>query len=191
MELRQTILEGTIQAFNEKGLKFTMDDVASILGMSKKTIYTVFADKNSLITEMVDYCFESIKESERRVLNDPTLDTVGKIRGIPGVLPEGYKDINFGQLYLLKDKYPKVYRKVEVRLESGWEYTIALLERGISEGCIRNIKIPILKTMLEATLEQFFQRDILVSNGISYSDALNEVVNIMVDGIVTGGNNHE
>jgi len=45
--------------------------------------------------------------------------------------------------------------------------------------------------MLEATLEQFFQRDILVSNGISYSDALNEVVNIMVDGIVTGGNNHE
>ena len=191
MELRQTILEGTIQAFNEKGLKFTMDDVASILGMSKKTIYTVFADKNSLITEMVDYCFESIKESERRVLNAPTLDTVGKIRGILGVLPEGYKDINFGQLYLLKDKYPKVYRKVEERLESGWEYTIALLERGISEGCIRNIKIPILKTMLEATLEQFFQRDILVSNGISYSDALNEVVNIMVDGIVTGGNNHE
>ena len=103
MELRQTILEGTIQAFNEKGLKFTMDDVASILGMSKKTIYTVFADKNSLITEMVDYCFESIKESERKVLNDPTLDTVGKIRGILGVLPEGYKDINFGQLYLLKD----------------------------------------------------------------------------------------
>ena len=171
MELRQTILEGTIQAFNEKGLKFTMDDVASILGMSKKTIYTVFADKNSLITEMVDYCFESIKESERKVLNDPTLDTVGKIRGILGVLPEGYKDINFGQLYLLKDKYPKVYRKVEERLESGWEYTIALLERGIREGCIRNIKIPILKTMLEATLEQFFQRDILVSNGISYSDA--------------------
>lgn len=107
------------------------------------------------------------------------------------MLPEGYKDINFGQLYLLKDKYPKVYRKVEERLESGWEYTIALLERGIREGCIRNIKIPILKTMLEATLEQFFQRDILVSNGISYSDALNEVVNIMVDGIVTGGNNHE
>ena len=80
---------------------------------------------------------------------------------------------------------------MEERLESGWEYTIALLECGIREGCIRNIKIPILKTMLEATLEQFFQRDILVSNGISYSDALNEVVNIMVDGIVTGGNNHE
>lgn len=61
MELRETILEGTIQAFNKKGLKFTMDDIASLLGMSKKTIYTVFQDKNTLVSEMVDYCFDSIK----------------------------------------------------------------------------------------------------------------------------------
>ena len=42
MQQKEVILEGTIKAFNEKGLKFTMDDVAKILGMSKKTIYTVF-----------------------------------------------------------------------------------------------------------------------------------------------------
>ncbi len=41
MELRESILEGTLKAFNQKGLKFTMDDLAGILGMSKKTIYTV------------------------------------------------------------------------------------------------------------------------------------------------------
>ena len=39
MQQKEVILEGTIKAFNEKGLKFTMDDVAKILGMSKKTIY--------------------------------------------------------------------------------------------------------------------------------------------------------
>lgn len=59
MELRETILEGTIQAFNKKGLKFTMDDIAALLGISKKTIYTVFQDKNTLVSEMVDYCFDS------------------------------------------------------------------------------------------------------------------------------------
>ena len=46
MELRESILEGTLKAFNQKGLKFTMDDLAGILGMSKKTIYTVFRDKD-------------------------------------------------------------------------------------------------------------------------------------------------
>ena len=52
MELRETILEGTIQAFNKKGLKFTMDDIAALLGISKKTIYTVFQDKNTLVSEI-------------------------------------------------------------------------------------------------------------------------------------------
>ena len=154
MELRETILEGTIQAFNKKGLKFTMD-----------------------------YCFDSIKESEQKVLSDTSLDTVGKIRAILGVLPEGYKDIDFRQLYLLKDKYPKIYKKVEQRLETGWETTIVLIQQGIHEGTVRPIQIPILKTMLEATLEQFFQRDILITNQISYNEALEEVVNILVDGI--------
>ena len=165
--LKGDILEATIQAFQKKGLKFTMDDLASLLGISKKTIYTVFPDKNSLVLEMVDYCFSSIKESEQEVLQDLSL----------------YRELDLRQLYQLKERYPEVYEKVKSRLETGWESTISLLEQGISEGKIRNIQIPILKTMMEATLEQFFQRDVLVQNGISYHEALDEVVSILIDGI--------
>lgn len=185
MELRETILEGTLSVFNEKGLKFTMDDIAKNLGMSKKTIYTIFRDKESMFFAMVDYLFDSIKESERKVQQDTSLSTVEKVRMILGVIPESYKGIDFRQLYLLKDKYPKIYQKVEERLESGWETTISLMEQAIAEGVIRPVRIPILKMMLEATLEQFFQRDILIANGISYVDALNEVVGILMDGIIT------
>lgn len=181
--LKDNILEATIQAFQKKGLKFTMDDIAALLGISKKTIYTIFPDKNSLVLEMVDYCFASIKESEQKVLRDSNLDTVGKIRAILGVLPEGYRELDLRQLYQLKEKYPEVYEKVKSRLETGWESTISLLEQGIAEGKIRSIRIPILKTMLEATLEQFFQRDVLIQNGISYHEALDEVVSILIDGI--------
>lgn len=188
MELREMILEGTIKAFNEKGLKFTMDDVAKILGISKKTIYTVFRDKESMFFTMVDYMFDSIKESERQILADEGLTTLEKIRKILAVIPEGYRDIDFRHLYLLKDKYPAIYAQVENRLENGWETTIALIEQGIEEGVIRPVKIPIVKMMLEAALEQFFQRDILLRNEISYMDALDEVVAILVDGIVAGDN---
>ena len=185
MELRETILEGTIQAYCEKGLKFTMDDVAKVLGMSKKTIYTVFRDKESLFLTMVDYMFDSIKESEQRVLADDNLSTIEKLRQMLGVLPDGYKDLDFRQLYLLKDKYPTIYKQVEKRLETGWETTIGLIEQGMEEGVIRRVQIPIVKIMLEASLEQFFQRDILIQNQIAYKDALQEVVDILVDGIQT------
>lgn len=68
-------------------------------------------------------------------------------------------------------------------MESGWENTISLIEQGIAEKQIRNVSIPILKTMMEATLEQFFQRDVLVRNKISYQEALDEVVMILMQGI--------
>lgn len=183
IQLQEKILEGTLQVFNQKGLKFTMDDLARQLGISKKTIYTVFRDKEEVFLAMVDYLFASIKQEEEKVVCDDTLSTLEKIRKILGVMPEGYKDVDFRQLYTLKDKFPKIYQKVEEHLETGWETTIALLEQGMAEGVVRPVRIPILKMMLEASLEQFFQRDVLVQNQISYQEALEEVVNILVDGI--------
>ena len=89
--LKGDILEATIQAFQKKGLKFTMDDLASLLGISKKTIYTVFPDKNSLVLEMVDYCFSSIKESEQEVLQDLSLQFLVCYRkGIGGLISDSF-----------------------------------------------------------------------------------------------------
>jgi AcrR family transcriptional regulator len=161
-----------------------MDDIASLLGMSKKTIYTVFKDKESLFLAMVDCIFDSIKESEAQLMADESLSTKEKIRKILGVMPESYMDIDFRQLYMLRDKYPSTYKRVEERLESGWENTIALIEQGMEEGIIRKVKIPIVKMMLEAALEHFFARDILIQNNMTYVEGLNEVVDILMDGIV-------
>ena len=86
-------------------------------------------------------------------------------------------------MYLLREKYPNIYKRVEERLETGWETTLSLLEQGIEEGVIRNVNLCIVKLMLEAALEQFFQRDVLISNGISYQEGLDEVVSIIVRGI--------
>ena len=183
MSLRESILEGTIAVFNQKGLKFTMDDIARQLGMSKKTIYTVFDDKESLFLDMVDYLFDSIKESERQVVEDESLDTLEKVRRIMSVLPERYKNIDFRQLYPLREKYPSTYAKVQKRLETGWEMTIALLEQGMAEGVLRPVEIPLVKLMLEAALERFFQCDVLLQNNITYRGALEQVVDILVDGI--------
>ena len=98
-------------------------------------------------------------------------------------MPESYKNVDFRQLYMLKDKYPAIYQKVEERLETGWESTISLLEQGIEEGVIRQVSIPLVKMMLEASLEQFFRRDILIRNDMGYVEALEMVVDILVDGI--------
>ena len=183
MDLRESILQSTLEVFNYKGLKFTMDDIAKNINISKKTIYKVFNDKEEMFLELVDYLFDGIKDAERQVAEDDSLTTLEKIKKILGVMPNSYMEIDFRQLYLLRDKYPKIYEKVEERLENGWELTIGLVERGIAEGVVRPIKLPIVKMMLEASLEQFFKRDVLVSNRITYQEGLQEVVDIIIDGI--------
>lgn len=183
-EVRKEILEGTIVLFNRNGLKFTMDELAALIHRSKKTIYVVFPDKAALLSSMAEYVFRSIKETEKEIYSTPELETVEKLRKLLGAMPEQYQTVDFRKLYILKDKYPEVYQKVQDGLESGWEPTIDLLKKGMKEGKIRRISIPVFKTMFEATLEQFFQRDVLVENGITYNRALDEVVNIMLDGIV-------
>ena len=45
------------------------------------------------------------------------------------------------------------------------------------------MNLSIFKLMMEAALEQFFQRDILVNSGLSYTEGLSEVVGILLDGI--------
>lgn len=182
-ELREKILMSTMEVFNNKGLKFTMDDIAKNISISKKTIYKVFNDKEEMFLELVDYLFDGIKDAEMQVANDPSLSTLDKIRKILGVMPNSYMDIDFRQLYMLRDKYPKIYEKVEERLENGWELTISLIEQGMKEGVVRPVKIPVLKMMFEASLEQFFRRDVLISNKMTYQDGLTEVVDIIIDGI--------
>ncbi len=181
---REKILEGTIKVFQKKGLKFTMDDLANELSMSKKTIYQEFRDKESLFYVMVDYCFDKIKVSEQAVMDDPNLDTIQKFRKILNVMPESYQDIDFRQLYPLKEKYPKVYLQIEKRLETGWENTLGLLKEGIAQGRIRDVNPLIFKAMMEASLERFFQSDFLLANGISYQEGLDEVVDLLLNGVL-------
>lgn len=183
--VKKEVMTACVKLFNEKGLKFTMDDVAKACHISKKTMYLIFNDKEELFLAMVDYVFDKIKASEKAVMEDESLTTVEKIRKVLGVLPEGYSEIDFAQLYSLKVKYPTIYASVEERLESGWDTTIALIEKGQKEGVIKpDVHVAIVKVMFESTLEQFFQRDVLVKNKIAYSKALNEVVNVLVDGIM-------
>ena len=160
-----------------------MDDVAGLLGMSKKTIYHYFDSKQEMLLGMVDYIFDNIKMSEHEIVENEDLTTIEKIRSILGVLPEGYKEIDFNQLYLLQEKFPEVYNRVQQRLENGWEMTLGLMQQGVEEEVIRPVNLSIFKMMMEASLEQFFGRDILVQNHMTYQQGLASVVDILMNGI--------
>ncbi len=187
--MKEKIILAAIGEFSTHGLNFTMDDVAAALGISKKTIYKVFKSKEDLLLGIADYCFTDIKRSEQEVLADPNLDITEKIRNIIIVLPERYRNIGLSNLYKLKEKEPRVYKKVEKYLQTDWDATILLLESGMAQGKIKRIKIPILKAMIESTISAFFGSDVLIENDMTYEQGLNEMIDIIMEGITVKGEN--
>lgn len=187
VELRVRILDEAAKLFDEKGIKFTMDDLARSLGMSKKTIYTVFKDKHSIMTQTIDRFFDDALIEEEAILNDSSMTIPEQLREIVGRVPERYTQNDLTKLYVLKEKYPSVYRHWQHCRENYWEGVEILLNRGIEMGEIRAVSMPVLKTMFQSTIETFFQNDVLVQNGITYRDALAQVADIIVNGITVKG----
>ena len=178
------ILRSTIRVFNKKGLKLTMDDIAEYMGISKKTIYKFFDSKEAIFDQMVDYIFDGIKRREKEILGEEGLTLEQRTRKLLAAFPESYSEIDFTKLGDLKDKYPKIYKKLTKRLDSGWEPTMALLEQGKKEGLYRkDADFTIFKIMMDASVARFFESDTLRKAKIPYIDALNQVTDILLTGI--------
>lgn len=184
LELKETCLKKTLLFLSERGLKFTMNDLAKELGISKKTLYQMFESKEDLLIQVADSCFDDIKKSEKMILSEENLSTKDKLKKLVIALPDGYRGLNWYRIEELNDKYPSVYRRVQERLETDWDKTLNLIEKGIREGDLRPINLPVFKAMLEGAMEHFLTGSELKENNISYGDALDMMIDIMMDGVV-------
>ena len=65
MELIDRVFYGVIEEFRENGVKFTMDSLASRLGISKRTLYETVPSKTALIEMVIDLTFADVKKQQR------------------------------------------------------------------------------------------------------------------------------
>ena len=179
MDLRTQILDAAAKLFQAEGLGFTMQQVAAALHISKKTIYTVYSDKEALLIDMVDMLFEKIHRRKAELAALP-LPLEERLRAVIIALPEEYAALDFRQLDALEEKYPAVAARVRRHLETGWEPTMALLEQGIAEKRIRPVNLSVLRRVITAAFEQLLSGG---EEGTSYAAELDAMMDILMNGI--------
>ena len=179
MELRTQILDAAAELFQAEGLSFTMQQVAAALHISKKTIYTVYSDKEALLLDMVDMLFEKIHRRKAELAALP-LPLEERLQAVIIALPEEYAALDFRQLDALEEKYPAVAARVRRHLETGWEPTIRLLEQGIAERRIRPVNLTVLRRILTAAFQQLLSGG---EDGTSYAAELEAMMDILMNGI--------
>jgi AcrR family transcriptional regulator len=178
MNLREQIINTTIDLFNEKGYKFRLDDIAEQLYISKKTIYTQFRDKENLFLEMIRYCGSEAASMQRKILENKQESHAEKVRQLLMVWPEYYRRLCEQKVWALKAENPQIARKLKEYYDGEWELIEDTLKEAMIRGEVINVPSQLLRTMLEATLERSVAEDEAMSENIR-----KDIIRILMNGI--------
>lgn len=138
----------------------SMDDIAGALGMSKKTIYQFFADKDELVEAVIA---DKIRHNQECCMTDKerARDAVHEIFLAIEMMQEVFQEMNPVVVYDMEKFHPKAYRQL---MEHKHQFLYRLLSDnlrwGIAEGLYReDIKVDIIvKARLECMMLAFNQQ---------------------------------
>ena len=138
MELRERILTKASETFFSLGIKaVTMDDIANALGISKKTLYGEFKNKETLVIEVMrTYLLE-----DKKVCDCNVFDSTGAIEEILHLMEHMNSSLSKINPLLVLETY-KYYPKAWALFDEHKEKFILTkmeenLARGIEEGVYR------------------------------------------------------
>lgn len=136
-EKKEYILKNVGKLYLRYGIKsVTMDDVARELGLSKKTLYEFFTDKEKLVDEAINYH-----------MKNPVVDfdCCGEMNAIEKFFLYREHGLKMLKLYNnnidfdLKRMYPRINKKLqEFKTKKIYEQNYKIIEQGINEGLFRN-----------------------------------------------------
>lgn len=150
---RKDILDSSIMVLLDKGIKrFTMDQVASMAGIAKGTVYLYFKGKSELLDAVVDHCYEPLgKEYEDiAVSEDDPLSKLEQIVSKSMVFTENNKKIFNEVRNIMFNTLDKA-----IGDEKSWYWQTINLISGVLDEAIRSGKIRSINTVKFAAL--FFE----------------------------------
>ncbi|OYU83092.1 MAG: TetR family transcriptional regulator [Flavobacterium sp. BFFFF2] len=137
--MQDKIVEKATELFLKHGFKsITMDDIAEHMGISKKTIYKYFSNKEVLIEASVDLEHGKIKAGMQAVIANG-YNPVEENFQLKVMFDDLFKTVVSSPLYQLKRHYPSIYEKMvsNEMISSCQGFFTQNVERGKSEGFYR------------------------------------------------------
>lgn len=139
-EIKNNILQKVTALFFKYGIKsVTMDDIARELGMSKKTLYQFFENKNDLLAQIIQLESERDEKMTCLVLQN-AVNAVDELMGFVKHGIEEFAKVKSSPTVVYD--LQKYYRDIWVQFETGmnqriYEGTKNNIERGKNEGLYR------------------------------------------------------
>jgi len=187
MEVKERIKHKADELFKRYGIKsVTMDEIANQLGISKKTIYHSFSDKDELVDEVVS----DLLANNVNCCNNARLKPVNAIQQALlsiEMLEEMFDNMHGAILYDLERNHPKTFKKFQQHKHSYMLQTIKEnIEQGKEEELFRkDINTEIAAKIRLETIMLPFNQDVFPKNKFNLLDLQKQLIEYYLYSIAT------
>jgi AcrR family transcriptional regulator len=187
METQERILMKSHELFMRYGIRsVSMDEIAAQLGMSKKTIYQFFADKDALVDGVINI---EIITNERECAQQKSVceNAIHELFLAMDLMQEMMKGMNPSILYDLEKYHPKAFKRFnDHKNKFFYEIIKDNLQRGIAEDLYRpEIHVDIMARFRVGSIFLIFNQDLFPATKTNMIDVLWEITDSFLFGLAT------
>lgn len=187
MEPQEKILKTSLGLFFKYGIKhITMDDIAKELGMSKKTIYQFYKEKDDLVNQLCNIELK-VQEDKFEEMNKMAKDPIHEIMLISDKMKNMMQNINPMFFLDLQKFYPTAYlRFVSFKENCAYKLVLINIKKGIELGFYRADLDPEFVSRLRmAQVDMLMFGNHFSYEKISFAKTHEIVLDIFIYGICT------
>ncbi len=135
--VREHIIAQASDLFFHRGIKdVKMDDIAHEIGISKRTVYELFADKEELLHESLKYIYKNIHRKGRQKIRETSNNTLDVLLTLYYIYFEMLKKANKNFFLDLK-RYPKITEYQKTKEKRNSDKFKKWIQKGVKEGLFR------------------------------------------------------
>jgi AcrR family transcriptional regulator len=187
MEIKERIQQKAHELFMKYGIRsVSMDDIALQLGMSKKTLYQYFADKDELVDAVLG---DEVKRGQQDCMScySRSRDAVDELFITMDQITEQFRNMNPMVLYDLQKFHFNSFQKfLKYKNDFLLEVIRKNMERGIKEDLFRpEINMDVLSKYRLETMMLAFNMDIFPPRKYNIADVTREIIEHYLYGLST------
>ena len=176
----------TDRFLREGFVRVSMDEIASDLIMSKRTLYSVFPSKKSIVREVIDHLLADIRAGLEEIRNSEGTFIVTFHRTMTFLAHLGSR---IGKPFLsdLQRQMPHQWKRIqEFRRDRILQTFSNLLDQGMREGYIRKgINKEVFLQSYLAAVEAIVTPSVLMYQSYSAGEAIQNILEIFFRGVLT------
>jgi AcrR family transcriptional regulator len=182
-----SIVEKVSAMYMNYGIRsVTMDDVARELGISKKTLYQYFSDKNELVKQVITLHLRRLDEEFVRIAK-MKMDAIDTMLHISDSINRFITEFNPNVNYDLMKYHPEVWQELlEYKRNRVFNNVRENILRGMREGLYRKDLDPDVIARLYVTrMRVVMDKDIVPMSSMGFSQFFKEIISYHIRGIAS------